>query len=223
MRNVMKTLVALLAVAVAGTASAGDIKGTIKFTGAAPKAEKVKTTKDQATCGAEVDDESLVVAAGKLKNVVITVKGAAGAATPADIKIDQAKCHYLPHVQAATVGAKVEIINSDPVLHNVHGYLGTATAFNMAMPIKNQKIPKKLEKQGLVKLKCDVHSWMSAYVVVHENGFFAVSGDDGSFTIKGVPAGTYEVTAWHEKLGEKKAQVTVPATGDVAQEFSFGG
>jgi plastocyanin len=217
-----KIISALLVAAMALPAWAGDIKGTIKYTGAAAKPAPLKVTKDNATCGATVEDESMQVTGTALKNVVVMVKGVAGAApTPKPITVDQQKCHYIPHVQAAAKGSTVDILNNDPILHNVHGYLGTATVFNLAMPLKGQKIPKKLDKAGVVRLKCDVHSWMTAYIVVHDNPFFTQS-NDGSFTIPGVPAGTYTVTAWHEKLGEKTAQVTVPATGEVTTEFSFG-
>ncbi len=208
-----------LAMLLALPAFAGDIKGTVKFTGAAPKLALVKAGDADGVCPS-LPDESVVVSNGKLKNVVITVKGAAGPA-PGKVVLDQQKCRYVPHVLAAAVGSSLDILNSDPILHNIHGYMGPATAFNLAMPLKNQKLQKRLDKPGLMHVICDVHSWMSAYIVVAD-GPFAVVGDDGRFTIQNVPAGTYTVTAWHEKLGEKTAQVTVPATGVVTADFTFG-
>ena len=138
------------------------------------------------------------------------------------ITIDQKNCRYHPHVQAASVGSTLEILNSDPMLHNIHGYVGQQTLFNLAMPIKGQKIPRPLPRAGLVSIKCDVHSWMQGYVVVSDTPF-AVDSEDGSYTIKDVPAGTYTVTAWHEKLGTKSEKVTVPATGDATVDFTFAG
>ncbi len=220
--RISKAALVGLATLVAAPAFAGDIKGTVKFTGAVPKLAPLKATKDTTTCGADLPDESVVVSNGKLKNVVITVKGVATKPAPGKIALDQHKCRYIPHVQAAPVGSSLDILNSDPVLHNIHGYLGSATAFNLAMPLKNQKIARKLDKSGLVHVKCDVHGWMSAYIVVVDTPF-AVVGDDGTFTIQNVPAGSYTVTAWHEKLGEKTAQVTVPATGAATADFTFGG
>jgi len=217
--------VAALAVLLYAPALAGDIRGSVKFSGAAPKAQPIPTTKDQTACGQSVADESIVVSNGKLKNVVLTVQGApkpAPGAEPVRVTMDQSKCHYIPHVQAAAVGTPVDILNSDPVLHNIHSYLGTSTVFNLAMPFKGQKIVKTLAKPGLVNVKCDVHSWMHAYIVVTDAPF-AVTGDDGTFVIRGVPPGTYTMTAWHEKLGEKTAQVAVPASGEVAADFTFGG
>jgi plastocyanin len=206
----------------AAPAFAGEVRGTVSFTGAVPKLAPLPVTKDQGTCGSSVPDESVVVAAGKLKNVVLTVKGPAAPPEHATVVLDQHKCHYVPHVQVAPVGSTLDIVNSDPVLHNIHGFLGQATAFNIAMPMKNQRIPRKLDKPGVVRVKCDVHAWMHAWVVVAD-GPAAVSGDDGKFDIKNVPPGTYTVTAWHEKLGEKTAQVTVPASGEARVDFTFGG
>lgn len=207
----------------ATSAFAGDIKGTVKYTGSQKPGAAYKATKDQKTCGATVPNEELEVKDGKLANVVVTIKGTVAGAKmeKKDISVDQDRCRYVPHVQAALVGSKVNIINSDPVLHNVHGYLGAQTAFNMAMPIKGQKIPKPLNKAGVVKIKCDVHSWMNGWIVVAENPFFATTKADGSFELKDVPAGTYTVTFWHEKLGEKTQQVTVPASGAVTADQSF--
>jgi plastocyanin len=222
MQTTRKALAAGVALLATAPAFAGDVRGTVSFGGAAPKLAPLAVTKDQGACGSSVSDETIVVSAGKLKNVVLTVKGPPAPPERATVVLDQKKCRYLPHVQVAPVGSSLDILNSDPVLHNIHGYLGQATTFNLAMPIKDQKIARKLDKPGVVRVKCDVHAWMSAFVVVSE-GPAAVSGDDGKFAIKNVPAGTYTVTAWHEKLGEKTAQVTVPASGDAAVNFSFGG
>jgi plastocyanin len=222
---VSKIMIFGIAALLAVPALAGDIKGNVRYVGAAPKLVPLPATKDQATCGQSLPDESLIVSNGKLKNVVLTVKGAPKpepGTEPVRVVLDQTKCHYVPHVQAAAVGTPIDILNSDHILHNIHGYLGQATAFNLAMPLKNQKIAKKLDKPGLVNVKCDIHSWMHAYIVVTDVPF-AVSGEDGGFVIPNVPPGTYTVTAWHEKLGEKTAQVTVPAAGPATVEFSFGG
>jgi plastocyanin len=214
-----------LGASLAVPALAGDIKGNVRYLGPAPALAPLPAIKDQATCGKSLPDESLLVSNGGLKNVVLTVKGAPKpepGTQPVRVILDQSKCRYVPHVQAAAVGTPIDILNSDPILHNIHGYLGQATAFNLAMPLKNQKIAKKLDKPGLLTLRCDVHSWMQAYIVVTDLPF-AVSGEDGGFVIANVPPGRYTVTAWHEKLGEKTAQVTVPAAGPATLEFSFGG
>jgi plastocyanin len=206
-------------------ARAGDVVGEVKFTGAAPKLAPLKVNKDQKVCGDTVEDQTVLAAAGHLENVVVTVKGEGASLPPpqaAKVVLDQHLCHYVPHVQVIPVGSTLEIVNSDPMLHNIHGRVGAATAFNLAMPIKGMKTPRVMAKPELVHLKCDVHTFMEGWVWVVDSPF-AVAGPDGRFAIHGLPAGTFTVTAWHEKLGVKTAQVTVPASGEARVDFSFGG
>ncbi len=219
-----RLLALVLVLAVAATrAVAGDLRGTVKYSGTPPKLAPLTATRDQKVCGPNVPDESLEVSNGNLESVVITVKGnGAQKPAPKTITLDQQGCRYRPHVQAAPAGSTLEILNSDPMLHNIHGYLGQQTLFNIAMPLKGQKVPRPLPRAGLVRIKCDVHNWMSGYIVVSDEPY-AVVGQDGTYTIKGLPAGAYTVTAWHEKLGQKTSQVTVPESGEVAADFSFGG
>ncbi len=213
---------AALAVVLAGPASAGDVRGTIRFSGSPPAAPPIETNKDRTTCGPSVPDESIEVSGGHLRNVVVTVQGAnLPKPPPARISLDQKACRYVPHVQATSAGSSMDIVNSDPVLHNIHGYLGTSTVFNVAMPLKNQKIPRTLSKPGIVRVKCDVHGWMSAWIVVADTPY-AVVGEDGAYVITGLPAGTHTVAAWHERLGQKTAQVAVPAAGAATADFTFG-
>ncbi len=214
----------MLGLAWAPRALAGDVTGVVHYLGTPPAPPQLPVNKDPNVCGKTVADQSIEVSNGALHNVVVTVKGA-GAQKPAPLAakvvLDQKLCHYVPHVQAAPVGSTLEIVNSDPMLHNIHGYLGSATFFNMAMPLKNQHIPRVLNRPGLVHVKCDVHNFMNGFVVVVDAPY-AVVGDDGRYEVKGLPAGTYTVTAWHETLGEKTAQVTVPASGAATADFSYG-
>jgi len=218
MRSI-RAVPAILAALLALPAAAGDVKGTVKYAGTPPKLAPFKATRDLNVCGQEVPNESIEVSNGDLRYVVVQVKGAPKPA-PETITIDQEKCHYIPHVLTAPAGSTLEILNGDPMLHNIHGRIGTRTLFNVAMPLKGQKIPRPLPTPALVDVKCDVHSWMQGYVWVTDDPA-AVSGKDGSFVIKNVPPGTYTVTAWQEKLGEKSKQVTVPASGDATVEFSY--
>ncbi len=218
----LRLLALPLLAALALPATAGDLKGVVHYAGTPPKNPPYAATRDQKVCGQAVPNESVEVANGHLENVVITLKGSGlPKPPPQTITIDQRQCRYHPHVQAAPAGSTLQILNSDPMLHNIHGYMGQQTLFNLAMPIQGQKIPRPLPRTGLVSIKCDVHSWMQGFVVVTDAPY-AVVGEDGSYAIKGLPAGSYTVSAWHEKLGEKTAQVTVPATGDVTADFSFG-
>ncbi len=216
-------LTAVLVTLLALPALGGNIKGTIKYSGEAPKLPPFPTNRDQKVCGQAIPNEAIEVSNGVLKNVIITVEGT-GTAKPAPrtVVIDQHNCRYHPHVQAAPAGSTVNILNSDPLLHNIHGYLGQQTLFNVAMPLKGQKVPRPLPRSGVVRIKCDIHNWMNGWLVVSDFPY-AVNGADGAYTLKGLPAGTYTVKAWHEKLGEKTAQVTVPASGDATADFTFSG
>jgi plastocyanin len=219
----MNRLALALALALALSPSstpAADLRGAVRFQGTPPALAPLETTKERAICGDSVPDEALQVAGGMLRNVVVTVKGAPAPA-PGKGVLDQRGCRYLPHVQTLPVGSTLEVVNGDPTLHNVHGYLGQATAFNLAMPSKDSRLARQLKKPGLVVVKCDVHAWMSAYVWVAD-GPAAVTGENGAYAIAEIPPGTYEVTAWHEKLGERKGTVTVPPTGTATLDFTFG-
>jgi plastocyanin len=221
--KIPQPLAAVLAILVATPALGGDIKGTIKYEGTPPKLAPLPTNRDQKVCGQAIPNETIEVSNGALKGVIVTVEGSGAPKSPPKmVTIDQHDCRYQPHVQAAPTGSTVQIVNSDPLLHNIHGYLGPQTLFNVAMPIKGQKIPKPLPRSGVVHVKCDIHAWMNGYLVVSDYPY-AVDGDDGSYTIAGVPPGTYKVKAWHEKLGEQTAQVTVPASGDATADFTFSG
>ena len=198
---------------------AGDLRGVVRFQGAPPVLGPLETTKERGLCGDSVPDETLQVANGKLRNVVVVVKGAP-APSPVKAVLDQRTCRYSPHVQAIPLGSTLEIANGDPTLHNVHGYLGQSTAFNLAMPSKDQRVTRQMKKPGLVVVRCDVHAWMSAFIWVVDAPS-AVSGEDGSFAVGNVPPGTYEVTAWHEKLGEKKGTVTIRPSGEATIDFTY--
>jgi plastocyanin len=213
-------------IATAGTAlAAGSIKGTVKLDGKAP-APAALNMKADPFCAKqpEAKDEELVVAADKgIKNVVVRIaKGVAKppAAPAGPAVIDQSGCLYRPRVVVAQAGQTVEIRNSDQTLHNVHTYKGTATLFNMAHIQGTGPLKKKFPTVGdVVKFKCDVHPWMTGWVLVTDSPYFAVTEADGGFTISDVPPGKYTVEIWHEKLGSQTKEVTVaegaPAALDV--------
>lgn len=200
----------------AHAADTGSIKGTVKLKGAAPKAEDLNMKSDPFCAKHTAKDESVVVGAkGGLKNVVVRIaqglKGDAPAAS-GDVVLDQSGCVYLPRVAVAQAGQQVLIKNSDQTLHNVHTYKGPATLFNQAQPQGFPPLKKKFAKSGdVVKFKCDVHPWMTGWVVVVDNPHFALSDADGGFTIDNVPAGKYTIEYWHEKYGAQTAEVEVKA------------
>ncbi|HET7754889.1 MAG TPA: carboxypeptidase regulatory-like domain-containing protein [Anaeromyxobacteraceae bacterium] len=217
----MRTLVLVAVLCVAPAVSAGEVKGVVRYTGPVPDAAPLRATKDQPTCGEAVPDDSLLVSGGLLANAVVSVGAIPGVQpAPLTVVLDQRRCRFVPRVLTAPVGSTVDVVNSDPILHNAHGWNGKATVFNVPMPTEGQRAPKPLRKPGLVKVGCDVHGWMGAWIFVAE-GPAAVSAADGSYRLAGVPAGTYTVKVWHERLGEQTAQVTVPAAGEATLDFAF--
>ncbi len=220
-------LAALCVFALSSLARAENLSGEVDFTGAPPTPARLHREADPVCAKKEGFDESVLVKNGKLANVwVHVVSGAPDSQAPAGapaVTVDQSDCTYHPRVQAAQVGQKLVAKNSDATLHNVHAYQGSTTVFNKGMANASAKpIEQPLDKDGVVKLKCDVHSWMRGYVGVNKNPYQAVTGDDGAFKIE-LPPGTYTVEAWHEKLGVKSAQVVVAAGKPAQLTFKYDG
>jgi len=198
----------------------GTIEGSVKLAGKPPALPPHAVLKDNAVCGATKPSEAVIVGpGGVLRNVVVSLRLPRPASPPpptAGAAIDQVGCTYKPHVQAVTVGTSVTLVNSDRVLHNVHGSIGPVQTFNFAMPIKDQRLPTKLTRPGLVRLQCDAgHTWMIAWLYVFEHPYFAVTGADGKFEIKDVPAGHYTMDLWHEPSDGRGAGVTSTVEVDV--------
>lgn len=206
---------------VVAIADGGSIRGKVVFQGAAPPKKTVVPTKDPETCGSaprEVDqirlgpDRVVREAVVYLKKVE---KGKAWAKPTKPVTIDNVRCDFAPHVQAAPAG-DLEIVNSDPVLHNTHGFLDKLTVFNVALPTQGQRIRKPLRKAGLVRVECDAHPWMLGWVHVADNPYQAVTGPDGTFTLNDVPPGAYTLVAWQPWAGTVEVPVTVKAKEAVA-------
>jgi len=217
--SAIAALLAALAAITTAPARAGEVQGQVRYAAAPAPPAPMPVTKDSRACGTSVPDESLLVSRGGLANVVVTLEGAPPA-PPARARLDQQGCRFVPHVQVAPLGSTLEIANGDPVLHNVHGWLGRTTRFDVPMPERGVRAPVKLDRPGLIQVRCDVHGWMSAFVVVAA-GPAAVSGADGVFALRDVPPGSYKLTAWHERLGVRTVEVTVPAQGATRVALSF--
>ena len=217
------------AVNAAGAMGSSVVTGKITFEGTAPANEKVKMTSD-AYCAkqhqTEVSKDEVLVGADKgLANVFVYVKDGVKGTYPApavNAKIDQNGCTYHPHVFGMVAGQSLDILNSDATLHNIHALPEKNEPFNLGMPVQGMKYTKKFDKpEVMVKIKCDVHGWMSAYVGVLPHPFFAVSAPDGTFSIKDLPPGTYTIEAWHEKLGAQTQQMTVGDKETKTTSFTF--
>jgi plastocyanin len=208
-----------------GALGTGVARGTVHFTGKVPEARTV-TTPDPFCARNPIKDEDLIVGAGGgLKNVLVRViKGATGTyeAPKVDAVVDQSGCMYRPRVQAVLAGQTVQIKNSDQTLHNVHTYKGASTIFNQAQIPGMPPMSRTFSGGGqIIKFKCDVHNWMTGYVAVMSNPFFAITGDDGGFAIEKLPAGKYTLEAWQERLGTRTADVTVAEGQPVKADFDF--
>ncbi len=205
----------------------GSVTGEVKWTGDIPEVKQLAVVKNEEHCSTSIPSDELLISDDKgIKFVVITIEDITqGKAidTTALPQLDNNKCRFIPHVQAVAVGSKLQIKNSDPILHNTHAYLdGTKTLFNLALPLQGQKIKKKMKKPGIVSIKCDAgHTWMSAYIVVRDNPYFAVTDESGAFTIEDIPPGSYTLKAWHETLGEQTAQITIEPGAKIAADFTY--
>ncbi len=211
--------------------AASSITGTVIFDGKVPTLRPLTMDADPACAkkhSAPVPNEALVLGSGNtMGNIMVWVsKGLPPGKTwpvPKDpVVLDQNGCQYKPHVMGIMVGQTYKILNSDGVLHNIHTLPKVNASFNKGMPPTLKEATTVFTKpEEVFHIKCDVHPWMSAYMAVFTHPFFSVTSTDGKFTIKGLDPGTYEITAWHEKLGPQTASVTVGANETKTQNFKF--
>jgi hypothetical protein len=197
---------------VVAVSGGGKIEGKVSFQGNVP-VKKIIPTKDREVCGAARDEAQVRVSADKsVQDAVVYLKEVAKGKAwgPADKTpvLDQQKCIFIPAVQVVRAG-KIDIVNSDPVLHNTHGFYGQRTAFNLALPDKGMKVASDLPRPGLVRVECDAHGWMLAHVYVADSPYYAQTGADGSFSIADVPPGNYTLVVTQAFLGDTEMPVTV--------------
>jgi plastocyanin len=211
--------------------AASSITGTVTFDGKAPTLRPLTMDADPACAkkhSKPVPNEMLVLGNGNtMGNIMVWVsKGLpAGKTFPVPktpVVLDQNGCVYVPHVMGIMVGQTYRILNSDGVLHNIHTLPKVNPSFNKGMPPTLKEATTVFNKpEEVFHIKCDVHPWMSAYVAVFTHPFFSVTSTDGKFTISNLDPGTYEITAWHEKLGTQTASVTVGGNETKTQNFKF--
>ena len=218
--------------AAAAPADAATITGTVKFQGTAPAMPTIQMAADpyclQQHANAPVKDEEVVVDAnGDLANVFVYVKNVPGTYPPPStpVVLDQHGCQYHPHAVVLQVGQPLQIKNSDATLHNIHALPVINSPFNEGQPVQGMVSTKKLDKAEITpfRVKCDVHGWMKAFMAVMPNPFYSVSAENGTFTISGLPPGSYTIVAWHEKYGQQEQQITVAPKESKTVAFTFKG
>jgi len=213
------------------SASAGKITGKISFTGRKPARKLINVDDDDCkkTMKGQLFAEDVVITpGGAVANVLVHVKsgleGKAFEPVKTPVVFDQNGCAFRPHVTAMRAGQPLEVTNSDKVTHNVHPLPRENREWNQGQPSGSPPIQREFVKPEIgIAVKCNVHSWMRAYIHVLDHPYFAVSSADGSFEIGNLPPGEYMVEAWHEKLGQQTAKATVAPSGSASADFLFKG
>ena len=214
----------------AAAAGVGTVTGSVSFTGKAPDMPQIARQSDPVCAAKPMKANDVIVNDNKtLRDVFVRI--APGAvkgkfATPdGAVLVAQHDCMYEPRVQGAVAGQTIEIKNTDKTMHNVHTYKGQETILNQGQPAGSPDVKKEASPTdpGVLKFKCDVHPWMTGFVVVNDNPFFQTTGADGSFKLDKVPAGKYTIEAWHSKYGVKTTTVTVEANKTAEAKLSYAG
>jgi len=215
------------------SSTAGEVSGTVRYTGKQPAAKPIDMDQDPACVRLHgkqiVPDESVSINAnGTLANVFVYVKaGLEGKkfqppSTP--VAIDQKGCWFHPRVIGIQAGQILTVSNSDPVTHNIHPLAHINREWNQSQSEGDPPLKRRFVRQEImIPVKCNIHGWMRSFIGVVDHPYFAVNGTDGSFHIKNLPPGSYTVEAWHEKFGTQQQQVTLSPSGSVSATFTFTG
>jgi hypothetical protein len=221
------------AAAMPDEANGGTVTGKVAFAGDAPKMKSIDMSAvpqcEKAHTGEPAKTEDTIVNAnGTLRYVFVWVKAGLPdknwAVPPAAVTLDQNGCMYKPHMIGVVAGQNIEVKNSDPTNHNIHPQPAVNQEWNESQtPGSDPKMKTFARQEVMIPVKCNVHPWMRSYIGVVGHPFFAVTGEDGTFTIKGLPPGTYTIQTWHEKYGPQEQQVTVGAKESKTLDFSYKG
>jgi hypothetical protein len=198
---------------VPGLAFSGSIQGVAIFSGNTEQLKPYKTGKYKKACGTDIPNESILINNKGVKNSVISLHGKKLKKRGGEYKLDQKKCRYEPHVITVPLDSELKIHTSDPINHNIHTYSFENDPINIMFLPGQEAYSQEMEEAEIIKVECDLHEWMRAWIVVTPNAYSAVSGTDGSFEIPDVPPGNYGLTAWHETLGSLTKNVTVGSDG----------
>ena len=212
---VLSSTILLLAsgLTTARESSAGSIKGTVVLKGTTPELKKLAVTIDQYVCGKEKNAEELVVSPqGGIRSAVVWIEKppttAAAEALPSTAAMDQKECTFLPRVVIVPAGGRIDFLNSDRLLHNLHATPNANPPFNRTQP-KGRTITISFSHPEIIRVTCDLHSWMRGWVVVADHPFYALTDGGGAFELRGLPAGRYTLKVWQERLGTTSKDVVV--------------
>ncbi|HEY2865026.1 MAG TPA: carboxypeptidase regulatory-like domain-containing protein [Casimicrobiaceae bacterium] len=203
----------LLGLVASGWVTAASIRGTVVVTGTVPAAKKIDVTIDQYICGTEKDaGDFLMSPRRELKNAAVWIENPPPNTAPpnpaAKVEMDQNGCVFVPRVVVVPAGGTVDFLNSDRLLHNIHATPKLNVSFNRTQP-KDRTIPVTFAKPEIVRINCDLHSWMVGWVVVAAHPYYAITGPDGQFSFDGLPPGKYTLHVWHERLGTVQTSATI--------------
>jgi len=214
------------ALAIEANFPASSIEGKVVLAGNVRRAQPLPVFKSRDYCGALIANETLLVDAdGGLKNAAVLLRPLAEkiASRPEFLTLDNQRCRFTPHVQIATVGSELLLKNSDPILHTAHARLGAETLFNVGLP-HWRRVTQRLDRVGVIRIECDVlHTWMSAAIIVADTPYFALTDGAGRFRIDKLPAGDYELEAWHERLGSRRLRVSIAPNARSNIEVIYSG
>lgn len=224
--RVSATVFVLACGLIAAPAGAASIKGSVRYAGAPAERKKIPVTIDQYVCGKEKDGEDLVLSpANGIRNAVVSLHSVSPAAKwpgdPPKVTMDQKQCMFIPRVIIVPVGGTVEFLNSDRLLHNVKSAGKENPPFNRAQP-HARSISFTFKKPEMLRVDCDLHSWMRGWVVIAEHPFYAVTNDQGEFVLDHVPPGKYELQVWQESLGTVTQPVVVENKGATTVTVNMG-
>ena len=205
----------------------GTLSGKIEYLGEAPKLQKLMVIKDVKVC-AKVDhfDERLVVdEENGIKDVVVWLDKVEGGKSldslGKEFILDQKDCAYNPHVLIVPVNTPVKILNNDKILHNIHTYGVKNKPVNLAQPRFKKTIKMTFTEPEKVQVRCDVHGWMSAWIIAAEHAYYTITDEKGEYSLDGIPPGKYTLNFWQESLGEKELEVTIKEEKSVQLDFAF--